>query len=282
MPRVSILMLTYNRPQCIGRALASVCRQTYRDWELIIVQDGANPETAGLLKDWLAKEERIRYFPRGVAGSIAEASNAGLKMARGEYIAILDDDDAWSLPEKLALQVDFLDRHPEYIACGGGYIIVDQDGRENGRYLKRESDSAIRARALLANPMVNSTCVFRRIAGGSPVFYDISVRQFADWDFWLALGAMGKLYNFPRYLACYALWEGGSSFRNQRENARAAIRIVCKHRGHYAGFGFALLLSSLYFGYAHLPVPLRRATYSSLSSLKKALAGSRRPVAEPR
>jgi glycosyltransferase involved in cell wall biosynthesis len=275
-PRVSILMLTYNRPQCIGRAIDSICGQTYQDWELIIVQDGSNSETAGLLEHRLATDARIRYFPRGVVGSIAEASNAGLKMARGEYIAILDDDDAWSFPEKLALQVDFLDRHPEYVACGGGYIIVDQDGREQGRYLKRETDSAIRSRALLANPMVNSTCLFRRIADGSPVFYNASVRQFADWDFWLTLGAMGKLYNFPRYLACYALWEGGSSFRHQRENARAAIHIVCKHRRHYTGFGFALLLSSLYFGYAYLPLWLRRATYSSLSSLKKALAGSRR------
>src|SRR6266496_1136298 len=122
-PWVSILMLTYHRPQSIGRAISSVYDQTFQDWELIIVQDGCNPETAELLKVWVAKDSRIRYFPRGVVGSIAEASNAGLEMAVGEYIAILDDADSWSLQEKLLLQVEFLDRHPEYVACGGGYVL---------------------------------------------------------------------------------------------------------------------------------------------------------------
>src|ERR1700730_14966874 len=105
--RVSILMLTYSRPQLIGRAIASVCAQSFEDWELIIVQDGSNPETHFLLQEWLAKEARIRYYRRGVAGSIAEASNFGLAQARGEYVAILDDDDDWNLPEKLARQVEF-------------------------------------------------------------------------------------------------------------------------------------------------------------------------------
>src|SRR5690242_15107234 len=126
-PRISILMLTYNRPDFIRRAISSVCEQTFQSWELIIVQDGSNAETARLLGDWIAKDERIRYFPRGVVGSIAEASNAGLAMARGEYIAILDDDDAWRSPDKLAMQVDFLDRHPDYVGCGGGYVVINQD-----------------------------------------------------------------------------------------------------------------------------------------------------------
>ena len=63
-------MLTYNRPLFIRRAVSSVYEQTFQAWELIIVQDGSNPETAGLLKDWIAKDARIRYFRRGVAGSI--------------------------------------------------------------------------------------------------------------------------------------------------------------------------------------------------------------------
>src|SRR5450631_394442 len=112
-PRVSILTLTYSRPQLIGRAISSACAQSFEDWELIIVQDGSNPETHCLLEEWLVRETRIRYCRRGMAGSIAEASNFGLAQARGEYVAILDDDDNWNLPEKLARQVDFLDCNPE-------------------------------------------------------------------------------------------------------------------------------------------------------------------------
>ncbi len=267
-------MLTYNRPGMIGRAIASLRNQSFSDWELIIVQDGCNPDTGRILQEWLARDPRIHYFARGIVGSIAEASNFGLSQARGEYIAILDDDDAWIGPDKLQRQVEFLDWNPDHIACGGGYIIIDELESPIGMYFKPEKDADIRSRALLANPIVNSTALFRRVVNGRPVCYDTGIRQFADWDFWLTVGALGKLYNFPDYLARYALWDGGSSFRNQKGNARAAIRIVRKHRREYQGFGTAIVLAWLYFCYACLPVFVRRVTYESLSAFKKALASS--------
>ena len=274
-PRVSILMLTYNRPQRIGTAIASVCAQTFHDWELIIVQDGENAETEKLLHEWLAKEPRVRYYPRGTVGSIAEASNFGLNLARGEFVAILDDDDEWCWPEKLATQVEFLERDPETVGCGGGYLVIDREGRERGKFLKPESDSAIRARALLANPMANSTTLFRRVVKGEPVAYDTTMRQFADWDFWLSMGTRGSLYNFPQYLAHYCLWEGGSSYLHLKGNARAAIRIVRKHRDAYPRPAAGWILARLYYAYASLPASIRRVTYVSLSALKKTLSSSR-------
>ena len=122
-PKVSILMVTYNRPQMIGRALASAREQTFGEWELIIVQDGPNPDTERLLSSWLERDQRIRYFRRGTVGSIAEASNFGLAAAQGEYVAILDDDDYWIDRYKLERQVEFLEGNPEYVGCGGGYEI---------------------------------------------------------------------------------------------------------------------------------------------------------------
>jgi glycosyltransferase involved in cell wall biosynthesis len=275
-PRISILMLSYNRPQLIGRAIASASRQTLEDWELIIVQDGFNPQTAELLKDWLAREPRIRFFQRGTVGSIAEASNFGLEKARGEYIAILDDDDYWCHPDKLARQAEFLDTHPDYVGCGGGYIGVDQEERERGRFLKPERDETIRATALLANPIANSTSMFRRVVNGKPVLYDTSMRGYADWDFWLTMATCGKLYNFPEYLAYYALWEGSGSFQASKRNGEAAIRIVRKHRRHYRGFWFALSLMYLHYWYTCLPPSVRRMSYVSLSAFKKALVSSRK------
>ena len=271
-PKVTVLMLTYDRPQKIGRAIASLCAQSFQNWELIIVEDGRNSETQELVSEWLAREPRIRYFVRETVGSIAEASNFGLERALGEYIAILDDDDYWSDAEKLARQVEFLDRNPEHVACGTGYQVIDQDGRQRGSFLKPEHDGAIRTRALIANPILNSTSMFRRLIGGSPVGYDILIRQFADWDFWLTMGTRGKLYNFPTTTTQYTLWAGGSSFTAQRKNALAAIRIVRKHRREYRGFGVALALAYLYFGYACLPPFVRRYSYVTLSSLKKSLA----------
>ena len=269
-------MLTYHRPQMIERAIGSVLEQTFSDWELIIVQDESNPETEVLLRGWLEKEPRIRYYARGREGSIAEASNFGLEKARGEYVAILDDDDYWATPDKLARQVEFLDTQADYVGCAGGYIMVDASGRERGRFVKPKENREIRARALLANPVANSTSVFRREVGGTAVRYDAGLEQFADWDFWLTMGTKGKLYNFPEYLAYYALWDGGSSFKHQRANARAAIQLICKHRAVYRGFPAALVLAYLYWCYAQLPTPVKRVTYEGLSALKKALTGVKR------
>lgn len=271
-PKVSVLMLTVNRPEKISRSIDSICRQSFADWELLIVQDGNNQATAEVVAGWSEKEPRIRYFRRGLLGTIAEASNFGLEQARGIYIAILDDDDVWSDVDKLAKQVAFLDSHAEYAACAGGYQLVDAGGRIRGAFLKPEHDSEIRSRALLANPIANSTALFRKAVNGNPVRYDARLKAFADWDFWLMLGQLGKLYNFPAYLTDYALWEGGSSFINQRLNAQAGLAIVWKHRHHYSSVGAALLVSLLYYGYSCLPAAIRKASYGAASSLKKALA----------
>ena len=278
-PKVSILMLTYNRPLKIGRAIASVCQQSFPDWELLIVQDGANTKTSVAVSEWAARDTRIRYFARGTVGCIAEASNFGLARAMGEYIAILDDDDYWSEPDKLKRQVEFLDGHPEYVGCGGGYIVIDEAGRERGIFLKPETDDGIRARALLANPIANSTAMFRRAAGGRAVQYDDSLRGYADWDFWLMMGSAGKLYNFPCVFAHYMLWQGGGSFTTHRTNARSGFRIVWKHRSSYGAFPLAFALALLHYGYACLPRVVRSASYHALSSFKKRLSSADVPAA---
>jgi glycosyltransferase involved in cell wall biosynthesis len=268
-------MLTFNRPQMIGRAIESVQQQTVTDWELLIVQDGDNQETAKLVAAHAGRDARIRFLRRGVVGTIAEASNYGLRQARGRYIAILDDDDRWSAADKLARQIEFLDTRPDYVGIGGGYIVVDQNGNHTGRFSKPERDEEIRSRALIANPIANSTAVVRRIVNGQPVLYDEAMRGYADWDFWLEMGRRGKLHNFPDILAYYTLWPGGGSFQNIKGNAQAGLKIIGKHRAYYRGYYRALASSLALLGFAYLPDGVKRVSYHSLSTLKKALTASR-------
>lgn len=267
-------MLTCNRPQFLGRAIGSVHAQRFQDWELIVVQDGSHPQTAAVMAEWERREPRIRHFHRLQKGNIAEATNFGLWQARGRYIAILDDDDYWAAADKLELQVRLLDQHPRCVACGGGAIVVDPAGREKMRYLKPETDRQIRRRALYANPIVHSSAVYRREAAVRCGGYDESLAGFQDWDLWLRLGRQGELYNLPRYLVCYQLWEGGGSFQAQRGNTESALRIVRRHRRHYPHFPLALAMALFYYGFARTPLWVRRLAYEPLSRLKKsAFAG---------
>jgi len=274
-PKVSVVMLTYNRPQFISRAIASVQQQQFADWELIVVQDGSHPETVRILSEWQQRDPRIRYFRRAQPGNIAEATNFALRQARGQYIAVLDDDDYWATADKLLRQVRFLEENPDYVACGGGAIVVDPAGSETMRYLKPQTDAQIRRRALYANPIVHSSALYRRRAAELCGLYDESLAGFQDWDFWLRLGRQGRLYNFPEYLVCYQLWEGGGSFQAQKQNTRSALRIVCRHRKAYRGFPLAFLMALLYFLFARLPAGVRKIFYQPLSRLKKIVFSGR-------
>jgi glycosyltransferase involved in cell wall biosynthesis len=278
-PRISILMLTYNRPQFIGNAIGSILAQQFQEWELLVVHDGPNQEIPLVMEEWQKRDRRIGYFHRSVPGNIADASNFGLSQARGEYIAILDDDDYWAVGDKLSKQAAFLDSHPDHCCCGGGVIVVDSAGREQMRYLKPEHDRQIKHRALMANPMAHSTTLYRRDAALQTGGYDVGLAGFQDWDLWLKLGKLGKLYNFPEHFLCYRVWQGSGSFHQSKGNTESALRITRRYRHDYGGFPIAFPMALLYNAYAHLPSGVQRFSYSSLSRLKKA-AFSHRPAAK--
>ena len=275
-PKVSILMASWNRAHLISRAVESALSQSFQDWELIIVDDGSSDNTSEAVKRWQEKDARIKYFYSEHTGRICKVSNFGLRRARGQYIAILDDDDAWANPDKLKIQVEFLDKNSDYVGCGGGFIVIDEKGREKLRFLKPEKDENIKLRALMANPMANSTTLFRYDAAKKVGFYDETLLQFADWDFWLKMGLIGKLYNFPRYFAYYQMSEKGSSFKKEKENAVSALKIVQRYKNKYLGFGRAILLAYIYYCYTLLPGFLRKFLNPILSQFKKLIFSSRK------
>jgi glycosyltransferase involved in cell wall biosynthesis len=276
-PQVTVLMLTCNRPQFLDRAIQSVIRQTLEDWELIVVHDGGNLQTAAAMERWVERDPRIRYFHRDRYGNIANACNYGLARARGQYVAILDDDDYWVASDKIAEQVEFLNSHADYAGCGGGMTVIDDNENVQMSYLKPEQDDEIRARALCANPMTHSTTMFRRSLGEGIGYYDESLAGYQDWDIWLRFGRLGKLYNFPKIFTRYTMWSGGGSFQQQRKNVLSAVKIVFRHRTEYRGFTEALVLVLMHLAYAHLPANVRKSSFSFLSRQKKAIfAGSQK------
>lgn len=111
MPSVSVIVTTYNRANYIKEAIDSVLSQTFRDWELIVVDDGSTDGTSEILHTFSELDKRICWMRQPNAGSAA-SRNAALARARGNYISFLDDDDRW-LPEKLETQVAFMESHPE-------------------------------------------------------------------------------------------------------------------------------------------------------------------------
>ncbi len=290
-------MATYNRAGLIDSAIESVLKQTFtvrpgspqEDWELIIADDGSTDNTPEVVAKWLKKEPfdkasldaardgqgkpRIVYTRSDVNQGISKNYNRGLRLAKGEYVAMLDDDDPWCDADKLSKQVNFLDKNPDYAGCGGGMIVVDGNGKEVYRYLKPETDEAIRKKMLFGNPLANSTTMFRRSAGEKVGWYDESTRYSGDRDFWLKMGLVGKLYNFPEYFSYYLLANDNTSIKKARPHLKASLTIMRRYKGKYPNYLAALALNYLQYLYAFIPETIRKAIHPTLARVKRRLAG---------
>jgi glycosyltransferase involved in cell wall biosynthesis len=121
---VSVIMPAYNAEKYISEAIESVIRQEYTNWELIIVDDGSTDNTAAIIKDYVAKDNRIRYIQQPHHNQ-ARARNNGLSHASGELIAFLDADDIW-MPDKLETQVELMHRFPLDLTFSDGYFFEEK------------------------------------------------------------------------------------------------------------------------------------------------------------
>src|SRR5258708_6930372 len=107
---VSVIVRTYNRAHLIAETVQSVIDQTYKTWELIVVDDGSTDNTKRLISDF--NDGRIKYYSIEQSGVIGKVRNAGINYSKGEYIAFLDSDDLW-LPKKLEFQLSLLNKYSQ-------------------------------------------------------------------------------------------------------------------------------------------------------------------------
>jgi glycosyltransferase involved in cell wall biosynthesis len=274
-PIVSVIMPTYNRRTLLERAVASVLSQTFVDFEFLIVNDASTDDTRIFLDGLALKDARIRpvHHEKNYYPDISRTLNETMVAAQGIYVARLDDDDYWCDPGKLSKQVAFLDEHPDHVVAGGGTIVIDENDKEQFRYLKMETDRDIRSKALFANPFTHSTVMFRRdiaiAAGGYGDF-----KNAEDWDLWLRMGLRGKFYNFQEYFARYLLTKKSKTVLFKRSQANEILEIIARHRKEYPNFLPAYMLNLAQYGYSRLPDMVRSALYNSLSRAKRSLFSS--------
>lgn len=128
---ISIVMPTWNRSHYLAESIDSVLRQTYKDWELLVIDDGSTDSTPVLMGHFTKKDKRIKYYPKKHEG-IAKTRNYGLKLAKGGYIAVHDSDD-FMLPKKLYKSLKRLkETGADFVYSS--YFIADGEGHTNGMH----------------------------------------------------------------------------------------------------------------------------------------------------
>ena len=197
LPKVSIILPTYDGSRFIERAIKSVLEQSYLDFELFIIDDGSTDNVAEVISRFSERDPRILYLKNDKNLGIQKSLNRGLREAKGEYIARIDDDDEWIEKDKLKAQVDFLDNHHDYVLVGTGAVVINEKGKELFRIFKPETDFKIRSNLLLENCFMHPTVMFRKDAIMKIGGYDEEkeAKDLEDYVLWLKLGTVGKLAN---------------------------------------------------------------------------------------
>lgn len=218
IPRVSVVTAVRDSEAFVSDAVASVLRQTFEDFEFIIVDDGSTDGTPKRLT--LFHDPRIRVTTLSQSVGPCEARNIAISESCGEFIAILDSDDICH-PQRLETQVRFLDDRP---ACGavGSWARVFGAYRTVRRFPL--SNNALRASLMLGNPFLHSSVMFRREALPPDSVPYLKSRIYAeDYSLWLRISERWKLANIPKELVEYRTHLGQISERNSGKAGHAFL-----------------------------------------------------------
>jgi glycosyltransferase involved in cell wall biosynthesis len=242
---VSIILPTYNGEKYIKRAIESIIAQSFSRWELLVIDDGSVDNTKDIIVEYSSKDNRIIYLKNEVNLGIQKTLNKGLREAKGEYIARIDDDDEWIDTDKLKKQVEFLNNNPDHVLVGTGVIVIDESGLELFRYLLPEKDKNIKKKILGKNCFVHSSVMFRKDLALSLGGYseDTAVKHIEDYDLWLKLGTVGKLANLSIYAVKFTLRGGSISSVNKIEQFKKNINLANKYKNKYPNYFGALFRS---------------------------------------
>lgn len=195
MPAVSVIMAAYNVEPYLVAAMQSVLRQTFRDLELIVIDDGSTDQSYELALRTAEGDPRVTVL-RQKNGGISSARNHALRAASGDLIALLDSDDMWD-PAFLQAQVDILASHPDIdIVSGNGWFL---GGAQSGRPARPVPDPRPRPDLLSIIEDENAVfimTVFRRRVYETIGGFDEALRTNEDYDFWLRAAAVN--FRFTR------------------------------------------------------------------------------------
>jgi len=205
-PRISVVIPAYNAAPYIGAAIDSVVCQTYKDFEIIVVDDGSVDNTAAVLQTYDSKIRYVRQENQGVSS----ARNHGIRVARGELIAFLDADDVW-VPEKLEMQTRFLSTHEEAALVFGDLELVADGQVVEPSYLalkknawSSKQDSVLVkdafARLLEENVVSTSTTLVSSRALRQVGLFDEDLPTAEDLDLWLRIAASFPIGCVPRVM----------------------------------------------------------------------------------
>ena len=196
-------MVSHNSQEYISQAIESILKQDYKNWELIIVDNGSNDNTRNIINSYLLKEDRIRLYLLDYPNQ-PQARNIALKKSRGDFIAVLDSDDV-AKNNRLVEQYKIIKNNPK-IDFVGSYVEVISSNNKKLRIEKYPTNSSvIKFSFLLGNPLAHSSVIFRRKKN---ILYDEDLQYSQDREFFTRYIKNNTYKIIPIPLTCFRVHEG--------------------------------------------------------------------------
>jgi GT2 family glycosyltransferase len=293
VPAVSVIIPAYNAAAFIAEAVQSVRAQTFRDFEIIVVDDGSTDGTDEVVR---RLGPGVRYHRQPNRG-VAAARNAGIELSRGDLVCFLDADDLW-MPDKLARQTAFMAAHPDI-----GLLFADATESHGDVVQKASIVASMRCGAAIAsqvpiegafrkllveNFVPTSSVMLRRVAVATAGLFDVTLPNVEDRDMWLRIAAHFPIACLPQVLVRKR--SHGANISTRIEVAlRARIRVWQQCRDRFPALAPAALCNQLTavtyqeLGYILLGKGdgrgARRCAVASLGCAARAVAATRSPFA---
>lgn len=232
-PSVSVLMAVYNGEPYLETAVASILRQSFENFEFVIVDDCSTDGTAAVIDSF--KDDRVRYTKNHQNRGQTASLNRGLSICRGRYIARMDADDL-SRSDRFEKQVAFLEARPEVAVVGSNLEFIDSKGTIVGVWNYPSEELALRWFALFSCPLSNGAAIFRKEViwdelGG----YDETIVVAQDWDLWNRVLSTAEIANLRDRLLLVRQHDGQVSVQAGDQAARDAQRISVEGPQHILG-----------------------------------------------
>ena len=222
-PTVSVVIVTYNKADTLAAAIDSVLRQSYRDVEVLVIDDGSTDHTAACVERY---GDRVRYFPKANGGT-GSARNLGIVNARGRFIAFLDGDDLW-LPNKLEVQLAVFEREPRVLAVQCSAYCVDNALRVfEARRCDPRRDTLMNFLLFRNLPAFSSAVVVRRECFERIGGFGTDLVILSDWDMVCRIAHAGILRSTPEFLVLYRHYSNNQS-RNVEIHIESGARSLTR------------------------------------------------------
>jgi teichuronic acid biosynthesis glycosyltransferase TuaG len=241
--KVSVITPSYNSAKYIAETMESVLAQTYRNWEMLIVDDSSSDITCEIVRRYMEKDGRIKLYRMPVNSGPSKARNLGIEKAMGRYIAFLDSDDLWK-PEKLEKQIAFMQARNAVLSYTA-YEKMTEEGEKAGRIVD-VPESLSYKNMLYSNSIGCLTAVYDAGVLGKVFMPDILKRQ--DWGLWLRILKMGNIAHGINEPLAYRRIRGASVSHNKFVAAKYTWYLYRRVESLPIGKSLFCFIAYLYFG----------------------------------